>query len=257
MQGKSFFLEPAEGTRKGPEPVLSLVLPAFNESKKIESTLQNSVRFLERSNFDWELIVVDDGSTDGTEDIIRRTSHDYPQLVAVRNEQNRGKGYAVKSGIRRTRGRYVGFMDADYKTDISCLTESLEKLMRGCDIVIGSRTLKESVIENLPKRSRQIGSRLFNLEVQLMFPALRRFKDTQCGFKLFQRHAARGIFSRLVVDRFTFDVEILHLASLLNYQVCEVPVRWASDPDTRTKLMESILRNLFDLARIRGNHRHP
>ncbi len=237
------------------EVFLSLVLPAYNESRRIGITLQRTLAYLEARPYTWELIVVDDGSTDGTAGLARQAVGASQKVQILSTDPNRGKGYSVKTGMGQVRGRYAGFMDADYKTDIACTEEALRRLEAGFEVVIGSRRLSTSRIGVQPKRFRQAASLLFNRYLHLLFPALRRFRDTQCGFKFFHREAALEIFPRLVVDRFMFDVELLYLAHRLRYRVCEIPVRWSSDPDSRTTLIEGILRNALDLIRIRKAHR--
>ena len=177
-------------------------------------------------------------------------------MQVLQQPVNQGKGSAVKTGILRATGQYIGFMDADFKTDLSCITDALERLEAGYDVVVGSRRLPQSQIETPHKFYRRVASQLFKYGLHMTFPALRGHQDTQCGFKFFKQNIAHNLFHKLVINRFMFDAEIFFLAHRLKYQISEIPVRWASDPDTRTTLIEGIFRNPYDLFRIRFHHRN-
>jgi dolichyl-phosphate beta-glucosyltransferase len=233
------------------DPYLTLILPAYNESRRIPITLEKTLSYLADKAYSWELIVVDDGSTDGTADVVEQTVVSENRVLILRESENRGKGYSLKVGVQKAAGKYIGFMDADYKTDVSCTGEALQYLEAGKDVVVGSRRLKGSRIELQPKFYRRAGSILFKRCMHLMFPELSSFQDTQCGFKFFQADVAKDIFSRLIVDRFMFDVEIFYLSHRLGYQIAEIPVLWNSDHDTRTTIVSAVVRNLIDLLRIR------
>ncbi len=191
------------------------------------------------------------GSSDGTADIVDEFAASEGRIRVIREARNLGKGHALKVGVEEAGGRFVGFMDADYKTDVSCTEEALLFLEAGKDVVVGSRRLEGSRIEIQPKFYRRIGSVLFKRFMHLMFPELRDFEDTQCGFKFFQAAVAKDIFSRLIVNRFMFDVEVFYLTSRLGYQIAEIPVLWSSDHDTRMTIVSGVFRNLIDLLRIR------
>ena len=237
------------------DPYLTLILPAYNESRRILVTLEMTLAFLADKPYSWELIVVDDGSSDGTADIVEASVKSEGRIHVIREARNLGKGHALKVGVEQAAGKFVGFMDADYKTDVTCTEEALRFLEAGRDVVVGSRRLKGSRIEIQPKFYRRIGSVLFKRFMHLMFPELRNFQDTQCGFKFFQAAVARDIFSKLIVNRFMFDVEVFYLSNRLGYQIAEIPVLWNSDHDTRTTIVSGVFRNLFDLVRIRFSAR--
>ncbi|MFT5365304.1 MAG: dolichyl-phosphate beta-glucosyltransferase [Candidatus Latescibacterota bacterium] len=237
-------------------PHLSLVVPAYNEAQRIEFTLEKTVTYLESQSYTWELIVVDDGSTDHTADTAETFAKQHPCIRIVRVSPNQGKGHALKVGVLQAVGHYIGFMDADYKTDITCASDALAHLDADKQIVIGSRKMSGTEIAQQPKLYRRLGSLIFNKYIHTLLPILRQYKDTQCGFKFFTHKAAHEIFSRQIIERFMFDAEILFLAHRLGFQVKEIPVRWSSDHDTRTKIIESIVRNTIDLVRIRKHHRH-
>ncbi|MBT3605221.1 MAG: glycosyltransferase family 2 protein [Candidatus Latescibacteria bacterium] len=237
-------------------PHLSLVLPAYNEASRIDLTLTKTISYLNSQPYSWELIVVDDGSSDQTVDLVEAFALEHPNIRIVSVVPNRGKGHALKKGVLQATGYYIGFMDADYKTDITCTSDALEQLDTGIPIVIGSRKLSGTQIDLKPKLYRRLGSFFFNKYIHTLLPILGHYKDTQCGFKFYTHQAAHAIFSRQIIERFMFDAEVLFLAHRLGFQVKEIPVRWSSDHDTRTKIIESIVRNTIDLIRIRKHHRH-
>lgn len=239
-----------------PHPHLSVVIPAYNESRRIDLTLSKTVSYLTPQPYSWEIIVVDDGSSDDTADIADAFAQKNPHTRVVRVYPNKGKGHALKTGVLQAHGHYIGFTDADYKTDITCTADALKELDAGLSIVIGSRKMAGTHITQKPKLYRRIGSLIFNKYIHTLLPILGHYKDTQCGFKFFTHRAAYEIFSRQVIERFMFDAEVLFLAHRLGFDVKEIPVRWSSDHDTRTKIIESIVRNTIDLLRIRKHHRH-
>ncbi len=243
-------------TKDAKQPYLSLVIPAYNEALRIGLTIQKTTDYLKSQRYAWEIIVVDDGSSDNTAEIASNAAGDWNSIQVVRIFPNRGKGHALKTGVLKTQGQYVGFMDADYKTDITCTSDALNKLNAGLDIVIGSRKADGAHIGTQPRSYRRMGSFIFNKYIHFLLPILSHYKDTQCGFKFFTHRAAYEIFSRQVIERFMFDAEVLYLAHRLGFKVCEIPVKWSSDHDTRTKIIESIVRNTIDLVHIRKQHRH-
>ena len=246
----------SSGAAPTPDTFLSLVLPAYNEAKRIGDTLQKTQDYLDTLNCTWEIVVVDDGSADNTAKFARKAVENKENITVIRNDPNRGKGHALKTGMCAAKGQYIGFMDADNKTDITCTAEALKYLEQGLDVVIGSRKMLDSQIHHQPKLYRRLASQIFNRGLSLVISDLGRYKDTQCGFKFFTQKAAHDIFSRLIVERFMFDAEVLFLANRLQYQVHEMPVRWASDHDTRTTFVEGVVRNTYDLFRIRKAHRN-
>lgn len=233
---------------------LSIVIPAFNEEKRILVALEKTREFLQRRSWSYELLPVDDGSDDGTVACIEEYARDHAQVRLVQNGRNRGKGYSIRHGIEEAKGRFIGFMDGDYKTDISGLDDVMPLLEKGWDGVIGDRTLggSEFVIER--KRYRQWGSDVFRTLLRSLM-GLGGFGDTQCGFKFFQAEVVRDLFARQKVDGFMFDVEILMLANRLGYRIEKIPVKWSFDPDSRFNPVTGTIKNFKDLARIRWIHR--
>ncbi len=233
---------------------LSLVVPAYNEAARIGLTLERAVSFLASRPWSCEIWVVDDGSSDATAARVEAFAAGPCRVRCLRHEKNRGKGYSVRQGIEAATGRWVGFMDADYKTDIAGLDTVVPLLEEGWDAVIGDRTLNSTQIVVARRRFRQVGSIAFRHLVHRLV-GLGQFGDTQCGFKFFRREVARDLFARQRIDGFMFDVEVLLLATRLAYRVRPVPVVWSDDPDSRFNPVSGGLRNLVELACIRWQHR--
>jgi dolichyl-phosphate beta-glucosyltransferase len=172
----------------------------------------------------------------------------------VQNDRNRGKGYSVRHGIEEARGKYIGYMDGDYKTDIAALDAVVPLLDAGRDGVIGDRTLGDTEFVVERKAYREVGSRVFKSLLRTLM-GLQGFGDTQCGFKFFRADVVRDLFARQKVDGFMFDVEILMLANKQGYNIAKIPVKWSFDPDSRFNPVTGTIANFKDLARIRWMHR--
>ena len=233
---------------------ISVIIPAYNEEKRIAFTLEKSIDFLQQRSWQYELLPVDDGSRDATVERIAEVAREFPQVRCVLNGQNRGKGYSIRHGLEEAQGNFIGFMDADYKTDIAALDHAMELLESGACGVIGDRTLGKSEIARERKRYREMGSFVFRRGLQMLM-GLRGYDDTQCGFKFFRAEVMRDLFSRQKVEGYMFDVEILLLAGKLGYALERIPVKWTFDPDSRFNPVTGMIRNLGELARIRWEHR--
>ena len=233
---------------------ISVIIPAYNEEKRIAFTLEKSIDFLQQRSWKYELLPVDDGSRDATVERIAEVAREFPQVRCVLNGQNRGKGYSIRHGLEEAQGNFIGFMDADYKTDIAALDHAMELLESGACGVIGDRTLGKSEIARERKRYREMGSIVFRRGLQMLM-GLRGYDDTQCGFKFFRAEVMRDLFSRQKVEGYMFDVEILLLAGKLGYALERIPVKWTFDPDSRFNPVTGMIRNLGELARIRWEHR--
>lgn len=231
---------------------LSIVIPAFNEVRRLPVTLASISEYLDLSGLNAEVIVVDDGSTDGTADAVRNLPGAGMPPHIVGFEGNRGKGAAVKEGMLTATGDYVLFMDADNSTDITEVEKLLSVAVNDkIPVVIGSRYLHEDSIKIKQPWYRVFVSRWGNRLIRhTILPGV---IDTQCGFKLFTRDAAQEIASRLTMDRFSFDMELLVIAHNLGYQIREVPVNWYDTPGTRLRPIKSSFQTLKDLIRIKYN----
>ncbi|MFN0150986.1 MAG: dolichyl-phosphate beta-glucosyltransferase [bacterium] len=228
---------------------LSVVIPAFNEERRIGATLDRVVEYLAASAADFEVIVVDDGSSDRTTAVVRdRASRDARvRLVAL--GENHGKGEAVKRGVLAARGEWVIFSDADLSTPIEEAEKLLAKALDGFPVTIGSRTIRGANVEVHQPWYRELMGKTFNAFVRVV--VLDGFVDTQCGFKCFRGDAARAIFERTRIKRFAFDVEALIVARRLGLAVAEVPIRWANEPHSRVAIFRDSTRMFLDLFRIR------
>jgi len=226
-------------------PALSIVIPAFNEAERLPRTLERIAAHLAGGGSGGEVLVVDDGSRDGTAERAEAMG-----ATVLRNGANRGKGFAVRRGMLAAQGRRRLMTDADLSTPIEELDRLAARMDEGYDVVIGSRALPESRIEVHQPWFRENMGRLFNLFVRgLVVPGIR---DTQCGFKLFTAEAARAVFSAARLDGFSFDVEALFLAARRGYRIAEVPVLWRNDAASRVSLRRGFLA-FPDLLRIRAN----
>ncbi len=228
------------------EPFLSIVIPAYNEADRILTSLEAICNYICGKAFTVETIVVDDGSTDKTVEVVSALSG----VRVISNERNRGKGYSVRRGVLEARGELVLFTDADLSAPI----EEADKLLAaiessGADAVVGSRALQRELIGVHQSPIREWGGRFFNLLVRI-FTGLNVY-DTQCGFKLFRRETTRHAFELQRAERFGFDPEVLFLIQRLGGKVVEVPVRWNHSPATKVHYLKDSLHMSWDLVALR------
>ncbi len=229
---------------------LSIIVPAYNEENRIRNTLILINDYLVTHEINAEVIVVSDGSTDGTVSHVKKLYEKIPNLRVIANKQNRGKGFAVKTGVNASKGEYILFTDADNSTPIEELSE-LKKRTRGNEIVIGSRWLKNSKVRRKQSKLRIFIGRFGNIIIRMFL--IDGIADTQCGFKLFTHEAAKQIFARQKVHGFGFDVELLVIAKSLNYRIAEVPVSWFNSVETRFRPVRDAFRTFIDLIYIKLN----
>jgi dolichyl-phosphate beta-glucosyltransferase len=230
---------------------LSVIIPAYNEEQRIGNTLHVIQTYLQRQPYSAEVIVVDDGSQDGTASLVRSLDIRTPPICLLQNGRNRGKGFSVRHGFLHASGAYLLFSDADLSTPIEAVETLLAALQESCDIAIGSRALSGSRVEVHQPWHRENMGRLFNLFVQAL--AVPGIHDTQCGFKCFRREAALAICQHMTTERFGFDVEMLYLARRWGYRVREVPVVWRNSPQSRVRVWRDSMSMLNELLRIRWN----
>jgi glycosyltransferase involved in cell wall biosynthesis len=226
---------------------ISIIIPAYNEEKRLPASLVKVREYLAGSRWDFsEVVVVNDGSRDGTAKVAREAG-----VRVVENPGNRGKGYTVKHGMLEARGEWVLYTDADLSAPIG----ELEKLWTaaeraGAQVAIGSRALDRSLVGVHQPRVRELVGRAFNVMMRMVTGL--PFRDTQCGFKLFEARAAKEIFSRQQLDGFGFDVEVLYVAQRLGYRSIEVPVRWDNVEGTKVSLLMGG-KAYVDLLKVRAN----
>lgn len=229
-----------------PKIELSIVVPAYNEAKRISQTLQEITRFCQGMNY--ELLVVDDGSTDSTAAVVEALK--LPHTTVLSYGRNMGKGYAVQYGMLRAVGDWILFTDADNSTPISEYP-ALQAEQDKYQVIIGSRYLAKSNVVVKQSRARIILSRIGNILAQIIL--LPGIKDTQCGFKLFSSSAAKAIFSKQTIWRWGFDMEILRIARELGYKIKEVPVTWYNDEQTHLQSRRVFTKTFAELLRIKLN----
>ncbi len=233
---------------------LSIVIPAFNEEKRLGDSLRNILGFIKKENLNAQLIVVDDGSTDKTAKVGREACAEFSGIVSqvIRYEENRGKGFAVKTGLLAATGAIALFSDADLSTPIEELPKLVEPIERGeFDVTFGSRALDRSLIGvHQPWRREQSG-KVFNLLVRLQTGL--PFWDTQCGFKAFRMQKFRPLLEVMKIDRFGFDVEFLFVANYHKLRLKEIPVRWNHCEGTTISVFRDSRRMFNEVIQIRRN----
>lgn len=230
-------------------PRLSVVVPARNEAQRILPTLSDMQAFIARQPYEIEVIVVENGSKDATYDVLKERQATFPQLRVVQKNDCKGKGDAVKAGMLLAQGEYRLFMDADNSTPLSEVQKCWPMVREGVDIVVGSRSLHDSVITVRQAWYREWIGKLGNFFVRavLRLP----FKDTQAGFKLFSRAATESIFSRQTIAGWGFDMEILSLAKLLGYSAKEMPIVWHDEQGSNVHPVRAAINTFRELWTIR------
>jgi dolichyl-phosphate beta-glucosyltransferase len=227
----------------------SIVIPAYNERARIRPTLDELLRYLQEQHWNAEILVVNDGSSDDTAQIVREYGKLHPQVLLVENPGNRGKGYSVRNGMLHARGDICLFSDADLSSPITEAPKLFDALASGADIAIGSRWLRSELQTERQPLFRQAFGRIYNLVLRVILGL--RFADTQCGFKAFRREAAQRIFPLQRIERWGFDPEILFLARRAGLRVEEVPVVWAHSEGTRLQPFRDGMRMFVEVLRIR------
>ena len=233
---------------------ISLLLPAYNEERSIAGTIESVTGYFEKKGLTFEILVIADGM-DRTREIASEFAGRDPRIRVMGGKERRGKGYAVRTGIAEARGRFIGFADADNKTPVEQFDQFLPLLESGIELVIGTRRHPDAKIERKQNLYRRIGSQVFSVFMHGVI-GLRDIPDTQCGFKLFRREAAKALFGESFVNGYIFDVEILFRARQRGYRIIQIPVRWRDDGDSRIAPLVSNLQSFIDVLRIRF-HPYP
>lgn len=229
--------------------LISIVIPAFNEEKRLPNTLKKIISYISSKKIQAEILVVDDGSKDDTSKIAKSFAKSNVKLLSY--GCNRGKGYAVRYGVLHSKGDLVLFSDADLSTPIEELEHFLVHIYAGFDIVIASRALPKSSILIHQPWYRELMGKSFNAVVRAL--AVKKIHDTQCGFKLFTKHASKIIFSKAIVEGFGFDVELLFLAQKFGLRIREEPVQWINSKETKVSPVKDTLSMLGEIVKIRFN----
>jgi dolichyl-phosphate beta-glucosyltransferase len=232
---------------------ISIVIPAYNEAIRLKSSLEKLYSYLIHKDFIYEVVVIDDGSTDKTQDVaLASVLHQNGKLNLLKNERNTGKGFSVKKGILAAQGNYILVSDADFSTPIEEIEKLLVCINSGFDIVIGSRSMPGADVQVHQPFYREFMGKVFNFLVHLF--VLRGIKDTQCGFKLFKSDAAKVLASLLKINGFSFDVELLYLAKKRKFKIKEIPVIWINSPYSRVNAIADSFRMFLELLSIPRLH---
>jgi dolichyl-phosphate beta-glucosyltransferase len=233
---------------------VSIVIPAYNEEKRIGHSLEKILNYIRVKTFSREIIVVNDGSRDNTSSVLAGYKDKIPELLIIENEVNRGKGYSVKKGILQSRGKYIIFSDADLSTPIEEADKILSALKDNLDLALGSRHVPGAEIRIRQPLHRHLMGRFFNFFVRLV--AIPNIKDTQCGFKGFRRDCAFWVFQKIDNSGWSFDVEAIYLAYKAGFTIKEVPVVWLDSPNSRISLFTDPLKMFIDVLKIPWKHRN-
>ena len=238
-----------------PRPRVDVVIPCYNEVKVLEqSTLATLALFDQNPQYDWRLVIADNGSTDGTSELARRLAVEHPRVHALVLEV-KGRGLALREAWLQSNADIVSYMDVDLSTDLAHLPELIALVAeRGCDVAIGSRLARGAKVKRQLKR--EITSRGYVALIRLTFPRL-RITDAQCGFKALNRRAVQLIVPQIENRMWFFDTELLILAHQAGLKICELPVRWVEDPDTKVKIVSTAIEDIRGLIRMRFRRRRP
>jgi glycosyltransferase involved in cell wall biosynthesis len=231
-------------------PDLSIIIPSYNEELRLPATLERIAEYLATAGLQAEVLVVDDGSKDGTAAVAEYFRIKMPTLRVVSNGVNRGKGYSVRRGMQEARGRIALFTDADLSAPIEEAGKLIDAL-ETFDVAIGSRAMDRSLISAHESPFREFAGIIFNkiVRVILWLP----FVDTQCGFKAFRRERCGVIFEQQRIERFGFDPELLYLARHHGLRAVEIPVRWGHSSATKVSMLRDSIRMFLDVFTIRWN----
>lgn len=229
---------------------VSIVIPAYKEEKRIRKVLKAAKEYEKSHDLVIEVIVVVDGSPDSTAEEAKKFQSEIEGLKIIDRKENKGKGYTVKEGVLAAKGKVILFTDADNSTPLHQL-DKLLPFAEDYEVVIGSRYCSDGKLARPQPLTRIIGGRVLNAIIQLL--AVRGIRDTQCGFKLFQKDAAKEIFKRQTFDRFSFDIEVLAIARKLGYKTREVGITWFDDPHSTVNPIKDGIRMVEDAWTVRKN----
>jgi dolichyl-phosphate beta-glucosyltransferase len=229
---------------------LSIVIPAYNEEKRLPGSLDAILEFVGGRYESVEVIVVDDGSRDGTADCVREYAASHHAVRLLQNPGNRGKGYAVRRGMLQAKGEWILSTDADLSSPITEIDRLFSAVSSaGAEVAIGSRALDRSLVGVHQPASREYAGRVFNFVMRLITGL--KFQDTQCGFKLYRGALARELYSRCQTDGFLFDLEIILRAKKAGARIAEFPVTWSCDPDSRLRPGRTAIRTIVEMRGIK------
>jgi dolichyl-phosphate beta-glucosyltransferase len=231
---------------------LSVIIPAYKEGERIGRNLLEIDKYLKAKDFSYEILVIVDGSPDNTAEVARNYTHQVTNLRVIDNPENHGKGFVVRQGLLEAQGIYRLFLDADGSTSITHWDTFVPVIEKGYDVVIGSRDLPDSYIQVHQPKYREMMGNMGNWLIRIVL-GLWKYPDTQCGFKVLSAEAAQAVASRMVVDRFGFDFELLVLAKKLGFKIEQLPVRWLNEEGSTVSLTgkNGFIQVLIDLFKTR------
>lgn len=231
---------------------LSVIIPAYNEEKRLPSTLKDINEYLIKQTYSYEILVVDDGSKDKTKEIAESLILEIKNLRVIGYEKNQGKGFAVRFGMMAAKGEYRVFTDADNSTNINHLEKMLPEFEKGdVDIIIGSRDIKGAILDPPQPFLRNLLGNIFKL-IRKIIVGIWDIEDTQCGFKIFSAKTIENIFSKCRINRWAFDPEILIIAKKCGYKIKEIPIYWKNNPESKVKF-KGMVNMLIELLKISWN----
>ncbi len=236
----------------GEKPYLSVIIPCYKEGKRIGENLEECEKYFKGKEYSYEILIVVDGSPDNTAEIARRYSNRFRNFRVIENPKNHGKGYVVRQGLLEAKGKYRLFFDADGSTSITHLDSFLPEFKNGFDVVMGSRDIKGAFVQVHQAKWKEIFGDTGNWAIRILL-GLWQYPDTQCGFKMLSAKAAEEVASRMVVDRFGFDFELLILAKKLGFKIKQMPVRWLNEEGSTVSLTgpNGYIQVLIDLFKTR------
>lgn len=233
------------------EIYLSVIIPAFNEEKRLPKTLKEIENYLRKQNYNYEIIVVSDGSTDRTCEVVENLRSQIADLKLICEKNNRGKGYGVKIGMLNAQGNFRLFTDADNSTPLKEIEKFWPEFEKGADIVIGSRDLKGAILDPPQPLIRRFVGEVFKY-LRKIIVGLWEIQDTQCGFKCLRGEIAEKIFPKCKIERFAFDPEVLIVAKKMGYKITEIPIYWKNDLQSKVKF-KWVVKMAIELLKIRWN----
>jgi dolichyl-phosphate beta-glucosyltransferase len=230
---------------------LSIIIPAYNEEKKIQKDIEEAALFFDTNKLNGEIIVSTDGVTDRTNEIVKQLQKKYKNLILLADIDKIGKGAAIKKGVNVAKGEIIMFADAGLCVPYDNAIRGMKLLKAGFDCAIGSRALKGSKIMKKQPLYRYFGSTMFKFLIHSLLQIPRDIKDTQCGFKLYKKHIAKRVFGELETSKMMFDIEIILRLKKYNYKIVSFPVEWKNDVDTKFNPIKGTLDNFKDLYEIK------
>lgn len=232
---------------------ISLIIPAYNEEKKIERDIRQAFAYFKQKKMKGEIIVSTDGVTDNTNNIVKDLKKEFSDLMLIARKEKIGKGAAIKAGVRRATGKYIMFADAGLCIPFKFINEGIKKLEEGYDLALGNRADKSTIIKRKQPFYRLIGSRAFGLLVKYGLGIPSYIKDTQCGFKVYKHKIAKALFNDLKTRGMMFDLEHILRAKKYRFKIATFPVEWSNDPDTKFDPISGSLENLKEIYDIKFN----